>query len=174
MLFEFVLRGLFEHRFLHADPNFANFGFRENGDVVVYDYGCMKRVGDSLRRGYASLVLAVLQEDKASIPERLTDMGIIREKSDEPIPASLIDPFFEIAAEIVRADPPYRFGEDMEIYEKLFAVGRSNWNDASDIVFPRDMVFIDRTLGGLFGNLARLGACAPWRELVAAHIDLGD
>jgi hypothetical protein len=42
----------------------------------------------------------------------------------------------------------------------------SNWHNASDIRFPRDMVFIDRTLVGLFGNLSKLRATGPWRRLL--------
>ena len=36
VLFDFLLRGLLEHRLLHADPNLANFAFRRDGRVVVY------------------------------------------------------------------------------------------------------------------------------------------
>ena len=31
----FVLRGLLEHRFLHADPNMANYAFLEDGRLIV-------------------------------------------------------------------------------------------------------------------------------------------
>ena len=37
-------RGLVEQRFLHADPNFANYAFLEDGRLIVYDHGCVKRV----------------------------------------------------------------------------------------------------------------------------------
>ena len=43
-LLEFVIRGLLEQRFLHADPNFANYAFREDGSLIVYDHGCMKEI----------------------------------------------------------------------------------------------------------------------------------
>jgi hypothetical protein len=45
----------------------------------------------------------------------------------------------------------------------------SNWQDATDIRFPRDVVFIDRTLVGLFGNLSKLRATGPWRKLLRKH-----
>ena len=45
----------------------------------------------------------------------------------------------------------------------------TNWQEASDMRFPRDMVFIDRTLGGLFGNLGKLGATGPWRQLLSEY-----
>ncbi|MGE0623838.1 MAG: ABC1 kinase family protein, partial [Pseudomonadales bacterium] len=43
-LLEFVIRGLLDHRFLHADPNFGNYAFLEDGRLIVYDHGCMKEI----------------------------------------------------------------------------------------------------------------------------------
>ena len=39
LLLEFMLRGLLEFKFFHADPNFSNFAFRKTGEIVVYDFG---------------------------------------------------------------------------------------------------------------------------------------
>jgi len=171
VLFEFVLRGLLEQRFLHADPNIANFAFREDGKVAVYDYGCMKEIPADLATGYQGLLHSVIGKRKAAIPEILHDMGIFKE-GGAPLPRAMTDPYVEMVQDIVRTSPPYTFGEDASIYESLYELGMSNWQDATDIRFPRDVVFINRTLGGLFGNLSALGATGPWRKTIrkyAAH-----
>ncbi len=167
-LFEFTLRGLFEHRFLHADPNFANFAFREDGKVAVYDYGCMKRIPRNIAAGYSGLMDAVIHKRKAAIPEILRDMGVFKE-GGTPLSRTVTDPYVDLVQDIVRASPPYTFGDDDTIYEALYELGMSNWQEANDIRFPRDMVFIDRTLGGLFGNLGKLGATGPWRKLLRKY-----
>ncbi len=167
-LFEFTLRGLFEHRFLHADPNFANFAFREDGKVAVYDYGCMKEVPDNIATGYAGLMDALIHKRKTTVPTILRDMGV-HKVGEVPLSRDVTDPYVDLMKDIVRASPPYTFGEDDTIYKALYDLGMSNWQEASDIRFPRDMVFIDRTLGGLFGNLAKLRASGPWRKLVRKY-----
>jgi len=167
-VFEFTLRGLFEHRFLHADPNFANFAFREDGRVAVYDYGCMKEIPADLAAGYAGLIDAVLFNRKGAIPEKLRHMGVFKE-GGAPLPRDMIDPYVDLMQDIVRASPPYTFGEDDSIYETLYELGMSNWQNANDIRFPSDVVFIDRTLAGLFGNLGKLGATGPWRDLLRKY-----
>ncbi len=167
-LFEFTLRGLFQHRFLHADPNLANFAFREDGKVVVYDYGCMKQVPDNIAAGYAGLMDSVIHRRKTAIPKILRDMGVYKE-GGVPLSRSVTDPYVDLLQDIVRTSPPYTFGEDDTIYKALYDLGMSNWQEASDIRFPRDMVFIDRTLGGLFGNLARLRATGPWRKILRKY-----
>jgi predicted unusual protein kinase regulating ubiquinone biosynthesis (AarF/ABC1/UbiB family) len=172
-LFEFTLRSLLEHRFLHADPNFANFAFQENGKVVVYDYGCMKEIPADLAAGYSRLMAAVIARRKTAIPGLLHDMGVFKE-GGEPLPREMTDPYVDLLQDIVRASPPYTFGEDSSIYETLYDLGMSNFETASDIRFPRDVVFIDRTLVGLFGNLGKLRATGPWRKLLRKYTASAD
>ena len=167
-LFEFTLRGLLQHGFLHADPNLANFAFREDGKVVVYDYGCMKEIPQDLAAGYAGLMDAVINRRKAAIPGLLRNMGVFKE-GGVVLSRDMTDPYVDLVQDIVRASPPYTFGEDSSIYESLYELGMTNWQDATDIRFPRDVVFIDRTLVGLFGNLSKLQATGPWRKLLRKH-----
>ena len=167
-LFEFTLRGLLDHRFLHADPNLANFAFREDGRVVVYDYGCMKEVPAELSAGYSKLMNALLDKRKSAVPEILCEMGV-GNFCVTALARAMTDPYVDLMQDILRASPPYTFGEDSSIYTSLFELGKSNWQDASDMRFPRDVVFIDRTLGGLFGNLGKLRATGPWRKLIRKH-----
>jgi hypothetical protein len=42
-----------------------------------------------------------------------------------------------------------------------------------DLRFPEDIIFIDRSLAGHFGNLMRLSASGPWRELVESYSRMG-
>jgi hypothetical protein len=35
--------------------------------------------------------------------------------------------------------------------------------------FPEDAIFVDRAFGGHFGNLSRLRATGPWRDLVLQY-----
>jgi predicted unusual protein kinase regulating ubiquinone biosynthesis (AarF/ABC1/UbiB family) len=165
VLAEFLMRGLMEHRFLHADPNIANFAFREDGSIVVYDFGCVKEVPDVLANGYADVLVAAAEGRGKEIPEMLRRMGM-HLKGDEALPADAVEPYVEMFGEILRPDPPYTFGDNGDLYRRLFELGFANMEYSKDIVFPEDAIFIDRALGGHFGNLSRLRATGPWRELV--------
>jgi predicted unusual protein kinase regulating ubiquinone biosynthesis (AarF/ABC1/UbiB family) len=165
VLAEFLMRGLMEHRFLHADPNLANFAFREDGRVVVYDFGCVKEVPEALAAGFAELLVAAAEDRGDEIPGILQRMGM-HMKNDKPLPVEAINPYVEMFAEVLRADPPYTFGNNEDLYRRLFALGFANMEYSRDMVFPEDAIFIDRALGGHFGNLSRLRATGPWRDLV--------
>ncbi len=170
VLFEFQLRGLLRHRLLHADPNLSNFSFLEDGRVIVYDFGCVKRIPPMLATGYARLFEVALADDGAAIPGALLAMGV-GDEDGAALPLDLVEPYWQILREILRERPPYSFGEDEELYEKLIELGLANLSRAAGIRFPEDVVFIDRSFGGHFGNLARLGASGPWRRLVRSYTE---
>ncbi|UCF68490.1 MAG: AarF/ABC1/UbiB kinase family protein, partial [Acidobacteriota bacterium] len=172
VLFEFQLRGLFQHRLLHADPNLANFSFLEDGRIIVYDFGCVKEIPEPLRNRYAELARAGIAGDYPEIPRVLERMGVVK-TGGYPLDSRLTTPYVELIREVFRPEPPYRFGEDQTLYERLFELGLANWTEASDIEFPEDIVFIDRSLAGHFGNLGRLRATGPWRELLLRYAGFG-
>jgi predicted unusual protein kinase regulating ubiquinone biosynthesis (AarF/ABC1/UbiB family) len=165
VLAEFLMRGLLEHHLLHADPNLANFAFREDGRVVVYDFGCVKEVPEELANGYGDLLVAAAEGGGERVSEVMRRMGM-HMKGGEPLPPVAIDPYVEIFGEILRAEPPYTFGDDEDLYSRIFDLGFANMEYSKDMVFPEDAIFIHRSLGGHFGNLSRLRATGPWRELV--------
>jgi predicted unusual protein kinase regulating ubiquinone biosynthesis (AarF/ABC1/UbiB family) len=165
VLFEFQVRGLFHDRLLHADPNLANFAFLEDGRVIVYDFGCMKRIPSKIASGYSALVRAVLEDRRQDIPDQLLDLGVFM-TGPVPIPQEVIDPYFDLIFEMVREDPPYTFGEDEELYGKILELGAANWSQSMDMNFPEDIIFIDRSFAGHFGNLTTLRAQGPWRQLL--------
>ena len=167
VLLEFQLRGLLKHRLLHADPNLANFAFLPDGRVIVYDFGCMKRVPAKIARGYAALFLAVLEGRKSDVGQALLGLGVSL-ADGSPLPPDLTDPYADVFAEITRPEPPYTFGEN-ELYQRLVELGMANWTRATDIRFPRDLVFIDRSFAGHIGNLSRLRATGPWRALIQRY-----
>ncbi len=171
VLFETILSGLLEHRFLHADPNLSNFAFREDGRVVVYDFGSVKRVSPEIADGYKKIFRAALDGRKAEIPQALAALGVSR-SDGSPLEHDLVDPYYDIFSQIVREDPAYTFGEDEALYDKLFELGLAHWSKAVNIQFPEDIVFVNRAMGGHLGNLIRLKATGPWRELVRRYCEV--
>ena len=169
-LLSFVLRGLFEFQFLHADPNMANFSFLENGGIVVYDFGCMKEVPAALCNGYVQLITAVLNHEYPRIPEILKSMGVYK-ASGEKISWEMAKDFADVFQEIFATRDHFTFGEDDDIYTRLISLGHKYINESMSFIFPKDVIFIDRTFSGHFGNLCHLNAQADWRALLIEHLE---
>ena len=68
---------------------------------------------------------------------------------------------------------PFRFSNESEIYEIVFDVKGQYLRELTDVGLPPDMVMVNRSLGGLFGNLCRLEAMGNWREIAGALCPLG-
>jgi len=169
VLSELQIRGIMEHRLVHADPNMANFAFREDGSVVVYDFGCLKEVPPDLARAYADAFVAVIEDRVADLPSIFAGIGLAM-RDGAPIDVRLIEPYIELIGEVFRTSPPYTFGEDNdEIYREIFRLGMEDWPEKKDMLFPEDVIFINRSLTGHFGNLSRLHAAGPWRDLVLRY-----
>ena len=169
VLFDFVLRGLFEHRIIHADPNLANFSFLADGRVVVYDYGCVKSVPRSIVKGYRELVRAALDGRRGEVPALLAAMGVST-ASGRPVSAELVAPALDFVHKMLDDEHLYRFGCDDQRLRQLFDMTTSRFGELKDIRFPHHIIFIDRTVVGHFGNLSRLRAAAPWRRMLEARL----
>ncbi len=169
VLFEFLLRGIFKHRILHADPNLSNFSFLKSGEVIVYDFGCVKEIPARLVRGYRALSTAALNGHGDEIPEILAKMGV-HGKNGEYLPPELVDPHLELVLELLRFGTPYRFGEDDHVYRRVIELGWDSLNVLPGMQFPKDIVFINRTFMGHFGNLSRLKASGPWRACLKSFL----
>ncbi len=173
VLSEFQMRGIIEHRLVHADPNMANFAFLDDGRVVVYDFGCVKEVPVDLARAYADAFVAVTDGRIADLPAIFAGIGLLM-RDGTPLDVDLIEPYIVLISEVFRASPPYTFGEDnQEIYSGLIQLGFQDWEQKFDMEFPEDVIFINRSLSGHFGNLSRLQATGPWRDLVLKYAAAG-
>ena len=169
VLFDFLLRGLFEHRIIHADPNLSNFSFLADGRVIVYDFGCVKSVPRSIAKGYRDLSHAALDGRRGEVPALLAAMGVSA-ASGEPVSEELIAPALDLVLEVLDEEHPYRFGRDDRLFRQILDVTASRFAEATDVRFPHHVVFINRTVAGHFGNLSRLRAAAPWRRMLEARL----
>ena len=166
-LLAFLLRGLLRHRLLHADPNLANFAFRADGAVVVYDFGCVKRVPAVIARGYREVARAVLEDRQEDVPAVLLAMGVSR-ANGEPVALEPLRGVIEGVAEVFRAAPPFCFSDAAAIYRRIFDLKSDHFDAATDLRFPPHVVFIDRSIAGHFGNLSRLDATGDWRGILSS------
>ncbi|MEM6638975.1 MAG: AarF/ABC1/UbiB kinase family protein [Pseudomonadota bacterium] len=166
----FVMRGLYEHRFLHADPNFGNFAFREDGSMVVYDHGCVTAVPDHTADGCAGVLAALLDQDMGALPDTLHALGVYDRKSGERVPMRVVEPIGKELMFMVRPEP-YRFSSTSDLYETLFRDNGRYLTELSKLELPPELTFVNRTLSGLFGNLCRLKAEARWDQVLEPFVD---
>ncbi len=161
-ILKLIIFGFFKYKILHVDPNAANFGFR-NEKVILYDYGCVKKIPEVIANAYKNTALCILNKEWQKASQYLYEANI-KTKYNQPISEKFLRPHLEIIDEIFPDKETY-FGEDSKIYKRLLEIARDSWKEAREISFPRDIVFIHRNLVGHFGNLRRFRVRKNWRNV---------
>jgi predicted unusual protein kinase regulating ubiquinone biosynthesis (AarF/ABC1/UbiB family) len=159
-LFDFYIGTLYRHGLFHADPHPGNYCFREDGRVVVFDYGCVRVFEPEVARAFAALAQAVRDDDRRAISEALRKLGAAPSENDETyrhlrmLLRSFFGPMLQPGARRVQSHMVFEMGEVMR--DKL-AVAR--------LRLPGKLVLLFRIRFGLFAVLARLGAVCDWALL---------
>jgi len=167
LLLDLVLRQVFELRMLHADPNLANYAFTEDGHLIVYDFGCVKRFSSELVAALARLLADAQERAVGRIPEDLIALGFLDPQGPPPEP-ELLRPFVEVLAEPF-GEEPYSFG-DARLHERLREAYVRHAGRLSGFHLPPQLVFFNRVLGGMYGNLRRLRARSRFGALLRRRL----
>ncbi|MEM9055894.1 MAG: AarF/ABC1/UbiB kinase family protein [Pseudomonadota bacterium] len=168
----FVMRGLIEHRFLHADPNFGNFAFRENGAMVVYDHGCVTAVEPAVAEGCAGVLAACVAQDVDALTAAFRALGVYNRQTGEAVALDAIAPIAQELLDIVGPEP-YRFSDASTLYATVLDPRGAFLRELTRLELPPELMFVNRTLSGVFGNLCRLRSRARWSEVLAAYLPDG-
>jgi predicted unusual protein kinase regulating ubiquinone biosynthesis (AarF/ABC1/UbiB family) len=159
-----VVDGAIRHQFLHADPNAGNLGFFPDGSLVLYDFGCMKRVPDSIAQNYRMAADHLFRGVQEEVPRFLFNAGIHR-ADGAPLSLGFLKPYMDFYSELI-PDRESFFGDLSDVYGRLWDMGRGDFLETRNIIFPPDVMFIHRTLLGHFGNLRTLKPRGNWRRFI--------
>jgi predicted unusual protein kinase regulating ubiquinone biosynthesis (AarF/ABC1/UbiB family) len=164
---------LFAHQILrlglvHADPHPGNFAFQKEGPMILYDFGCLKRIPPYIREACRDLARCGLQGDYEKIDEALLRLGS-RDPRREPPDRDFYRQYLEVLQEPFQPDVAYDFGTS-KIHERMVELAPLGVSKMFHFKPSRETVFIGRTIGGHYGNMLHIGARAKWRELLEPYL----
>lgn len=168
LLFRALAEQLLVFRQIQSDPNPANYAFRDGGKIIFYDFGSIKELPDWLHQGYLDTIAACREGKFENLTSVLTSLKV-NLKNGDPVPFKHVQ-LFRDALSPVFVERPYRFNTDRDPIKKIVAYNRENFNELKEITFPGDVLFIDRAIIGLVGNLTALGAEANWADELLSTI----
>jgi len=143
-LFSFYIGTLYRHGLFHGDPHPGNYAFREDGRVVVYDFGCVRSFDSATVLAFAALVDAVRADEVQGMREAML--------------RTLLRGFF---APLLEHGPrPVHPGSGFEAQQLL-----RDKRFLAKLSLPGRFLFLFRLRFGLYAVLARLGAVADWGAL---------
>ena len=144
-LAELFFEMAFVHRTLHADPHPGNYLFQPDGRVSMLDFGCVKRFDEFWMGTYASAILAALDGRREDLLTACRELGAW--VGDDPRAGEIIWKFCETVVGPWRDGPCKLDANDM--LKQTQPIVREMWR-YREIRGPRDIIFLHRTLGGLY------------------------
>lgn len=135
----------------HCDPHPGNFAFREDGSVIIYDFGGVKTLSNDIISHFKSLVRAARQQDIVTIENHLMDLNALAEKGK--FPEDLYKIWLEVLLRPLTTH--YDFAENSAHHDGMKLVKKSlkYW----DVFKPSpDTLMVNRTISGQYWNLIHL------------------
>lgn len=144
------------HRTIHADAHPGNFLFRDDGQLGIIDFGCVKRFPQSFRDDMLLLYRARIEGNHEAIDPLLYRLDILREDMGADLRDQLRDFFNRFGSLIVRPyrQPTFDFG-DAAFHEELNACFRQA-SDFRETTGSHHFIFLNKVLVGLFSLLLKL------------------
>lgn len=168
-LVRMVAAQLFEHGAVHADPNPANFACRPDGAVVVYDFGCVKRLEPRVVDLYRSLGRDFLEADYDALDQHLIELGA-RAPDAPPVPHEAYAAVREIFAPVIDSETPFDFSRGT-LSRQLLALAPRFHKHWVSFQPPVAVVFVNRMMAGIAMNLQRLGAHVALRPVARPYLE---
>ena len=141
----------------HADPHPGNVLVREDGAIVLLDFGAVAELSTQMREGISEFLEGVLRRDTERLVKSMRKMGFISRTSDEAVSEKIIEYFHRRFQEEVRLDSfnlkdiridPQRGLENLLDLRRM-NIGLRDLSGAFHI--PKDFVLLERTLLLLYG-----------------------
>lgn len=167
-LFDAVWTQFFQHHTLQADPNFANFAFTDDDRIVMYDFGCVKEFSPEFVSGFRTLARDAVEANYDRLETDMAGLGYI-DMGRERLPESVYREYADAICGGWREPGLYDFGAST-IREQVIRLNHQHWTKVFDYDAPAEAIFLERTLGGMLGNLVKLRACVPMHELMLRQL----
>lgn len=142
---------IFGMQCFHCDPHPGNFAFREDGSVIIYDFGAIKKLPDSTIQHFKTLLNAGNVGDIATLERELIALQALVEPNK--FPEELYHQWIEILLRPLRTH--YDFAENSSHHDakELFKSSLKYW----DLFRPSPYtLLINRTISGQYWNLIHL------------------
>jgi len=160
----------FELHAIHGDPNPANFAVRPDGRLVVYDFGCVKKLRPETVRDGRDLVRAAFDEDYAGVEEAMVRLGA-RELSGPPVKAELYKLWRDLFMPPFSWEREFDFGTSA-LRQQALAHTPSMLKHMGSFQPATELAIPNRVVVGHYGNLCSIGVRGQHRPYVEEYLAL--
>lgn len=167
-IFTMMADQLFRFQCIHGDPHAGNFAYRPDGTIILYDFGCVKKLKPEIVEAYRKALTSALAEDYAALDRHLIDLGA-RVESQPAVDEAYYAMWRDILVKPFNSDTPYNFAES-DIHKHVAAKTTTVFKYLDYFKPPVESIFIDRMIAGHYWMMKRLGVQAAFREELESYL----
>ncbi len=167
-LFKLFASQIFDHHNLHADPNPGNIAFRPDGTIILYDYGCVKKVKPEIATAYLKTIDAGLREDYDQVEKGLLELGV-RNPDGPPVEAAYYKRWRDAFALPFLRQQVFEYANST-LHEDVVKLVPGAIKRMESFQPPPELVFVDRAVAGHYGNLRKIRAKSPVLDLIKPYL----
>lgn len=169
IIFRFVYGCIFAWGTFDGDPHPGNYLFDHGGSRVTFlDFGCVKRLPSPVLRELRGFVRAQLEGDRAASRAHAQKLGFVGAVED-----AIVDRVVDALTGLYlpfRLDERQRFPSLWRGRSVTEVLGGELGELRRHVSVPKDLVFLNRTLAGVYMVLSRLGATASWGRIAREYV----
>jgi len=166
---QWLLHQFFVAHAVHADPHPGNFAFRESGEFIVYDFGCVKRVPAPIVKTVHAMLLQLLARDWRGFHENQIRLGAVRDNVRFEDVEGLYAAMVEAALDPL-LDGHFDFAA-VDYIDNIRAVARKNLTLGLKFNPVQDLAFVARAMSGLYWLLRSLRCQVDIAALLQPYIN---
>lgn len=166
-LFHMLAQEIFILNSFHCDPHPGNFAFRPDGSVVVYDFGGIKELDQSVVKSYKALMTAAIGENVPVIEESLRELKV--RNMHGQVPADFYIDWKNILLEPMIQ--PFDF-EKSTVHIKTVDQLRQSLKYWDSFMPSAETMMINRTVSGHYWNMIHLKVNDNFKPLTEHYIAL--
>lgn len=168
-LFRMLCAQVFELGIIHADPNPGNFAFRRDGKIVLYDFGCAKRLRPDIIAAYKDMIVEGIAENWDAVDQALLQLGLRRPNGPRPDDEfykrwrdTFANPFLDVAI--------YDYARST-LHDEVVKLIPASVKRMASFQAATELIFLDRTVIGHYGNTRILGSRVPTWTILKGYLD---
>lgn len=167
-IFTMMADQLFRFQCIHGDPHAGNFAYRPDGSIILYDFGCVKKLKPEIVEAYRKALVSALDEDYAALDHHLIALGA-RVESQPAVDEAYYAMWRDILIVPFNQSEPYDFAES-DIHKQVAAKTTTVFKYLDYFKPPVESIFIDRMIAGHYWMLKRLGVQAAFRDELERYL----
>lgn len=156
---------------MHADPHPGNFLLDEDNNLVLLDFGCVKKFNPALTDGMLDVLDACWQRDPARALRHYAELGFGDQSLTQSIDPEILDRYHQIILEPFLCDASFDFSQWTPATEGNAFMMRHP--SLLKLTPPSEALAYFRALSGIKGLLARAGGrinvCSMSMETARRH-----